>query len=244
MLTRYKQRIVNETWAQDVQLAQTIVAVDYAVGEFEMADADYRAIIRATEERLRQHGDCHLGVGWPKAADADTRYRVMLDVIRPPTSIPSMLDFGCGAAHLYDYMQREVIVDIDYSGLDISPDFIGLCQSKHPGVKFHCADVLTSPDDLPATDYVIMNGVFTEKRELSFDAMFEYMQTTLSLIFSKVRVGMAFNVMSKQVDWERDDLFHLPMDVLATYLCRDVTRNFIIRNDYGLYEYTTYVYKS
>lgn len=209
-----------------------------------MVDADYRAIIRATEERLRQHGDCHLGVGWPKADDAETRYRIMLDVIRPQTSNPSILDFGCGAAHLYDYMQQKDIAEIDYSGLDISSDFIDLCQSKHPEVTFHCADVLNSPDDLPVTDYVIMNGIFTEKRELSFDEMLKYMQTTLTLIFSKVRIGIAFNVMSKQVDWERDDLFHLPMDVLSGFLCRNLTRNFIIRNDYGLYEYTTYVYKS
>jgi SAM-dependent methyltransferase len=209
-----------------------------------MVDADYGAIIRATEERLRQHGDCHQGVGWPKAEDAETRYRVMLAVIRPQTPNPSILDFGCGAAHLYDYMQRNEIANFDYTGLDISPDFIDLCQSKHPGVTFQCADVLVSPDLLPVTDYVIMNGIFTEKRELSFESMLEYMQTTLKLIFSKVRIGIAFNVMSKQVDWERDDLFHLPMDVLANFLCRDVTRQFIFRNDYGLYEYTTYVYKS
>lgn len=168
----------------------------------------------------------------------------MLDVIRPQTPNPSMLDFGCGAAHLYDYMQRNKITSFDYTGLDISPDFIDLCQSKHPGVTFQCADVLVSPDLLPVTDYVVMNGIFTEKRELSFESMLEYMQTTLKLIFSKVRIGIAFNVMSKQVDWERDDLFHLPMDVLANFLCRDVTRQFIFRNDYGLYEYTTYVYKS
>jgi len=49
--------------------------------------------------------------------------------------------------------------------------------------------------------------------------------------------------MSKHVDWEREDLFHLPFDVLARFLTRMVTRNFVIRNDYGLYEYTTYVYR-
>ena len=48
--------------------------------------------------------------------------------------------------------------------------------------------------------------------------------------------------MSKQVDWERDDLFHLPLDLLADYLTRNLSRHFVIRNDYGLYEYTVYVY--
>jgi len=56
-------------------------------------------------------------------------------------------------------------------------------------------------------------------------------------------MGVAFNVMSKHVDWERDDLFHLPFDTLARYLIASLTRNFVIRSDYGLYEYTTYIYR-
>jgi hypothetical protein len=54
---------------------------------------------------------------------------------------------------------------------------------------------------------------------------------------------MAFNVMSKHVDWERDDLFHLPFDELGRWLVSSISRNFVIRADYGLYEYTTYVYR-
>lgn len=54
---------------------------------------------------------------------------------------------------------------------------------------------------------------------------------------------MAFNVMSKNVDWEREDLFHMPLDELSAFLTSSISRNFIIRNDYGLYEYTVYVYR-
>jgi hypothetical protein len=64
-----------------------------------------------------------------------------------------------------------------------------------------------------------------------------------SIAFAKARVGVAFNVMSTHVDWERDDLFHLPMDVLGSFLTKNLSRKFVIRSDYGLYEYTTYVYK-
>ena len=65
----------------------------------------------------------------------------------------------------------------------------------------------------------------------------------LMRVFAKARKGVAFNVMSKSVDWERDDLFHLSADRLITFLTKSLSRHFIIRNDYGLYEYTTYVYK-
>src|SRR5205085_1407005 len=91
--------------------------------------------------------------------------------------------------------------------------------------------------------YLVMNGVFTEKRELSFDEMLNYFKRLVARVFAHARIGVAFNVMSKQVDWERDDLFHLPLDTLAHFLTKELSRNFIIRNDYGLYEYTTYIYK-
>jgi hypothetical protein len=49
--------------------------------------------------------------------------------------------------------------------------------------------------------------------------------------------------MSHHVDWQRDDLFHLPFDTLAAFLRTEVSRHFLFRADYGLYEYTVYVYR-
>lgn len=45
----------------------------------------------------------------------------------------------------------------------------------------------------------------------------ELLQASAEAVVSKARRGLAFNVMSKQVDWERDDSFHLPMDVFASF---------------------------
>ena len=73
--------------------------------------------------------------------------------------------------------------------------------------------------------------------------MLDYFKQLVKAVFSKARKGLAFNVMSKDVDWERDDLFHLSFDELSKFLTEEVSRNFVIRNDYGLYEYTVYIYK-
>ena len=73
--------------------------------------------------------------------------------------------------------------------------------------------------------------------------MFEYFQKLIAATFAKANVGIAFNVMSKAVDWEREDLFHMPADLLIQFMAKKLSRNFIIRNDYGLYEYTVYLYK-
>ncbi|HWB62070.1 MAG TPA: class I SAM-dependent methyltransferase, partial [Chitinophagales bacterium] len=155
----------------------------------------------------------------------------------------SVLDFGCGTAHLYQYILNNGYANIDYSGLDISEKFVEVAKGKYPDKNFYCADILSPESKLPQFDYVVMNGVFTEKRELSFDEMFAFFQQMLERIFDLTNKGVAFNTMSKAVDWEREDLFHLPTDLLINFLTKKLTRNFIIRNDYGLYEYTTYIYK-
>jgi len=213
-------------------------------GEAVNDDPDYHAIVRYYESCLARHGDTHRGVDWPDVHDADTRYRVMSEVIRRHEAPVTLLDFGCGAAHLYEWMLRHGMPGVAYSGLDLSPRFVELSRQKFPRQTFYQADLLTDPDAIPEFDYVVMNGVFTEKRELPFPAMLEYLERLVGAVFAKARIGIAFNVMSKHVDWERDDLFHLPHDTLAAFLNRRVSRHFVMRNDYGLYEYTTYVYRS
>ena len=136
---------------------------------------NYLKIISHYEDCLERYGDSHLGVDWPNLADAETRYQVMLEVIRSPlTSNISILDFGCGASHMYEYIQKKNLQHIDYSGLDISEKFIELSKKKFPYIPYYCLDILQDHAELPVFDFVIMNGVFTEKRELAFDEMYEY----------------------------------------------------------------------
>jgi hypothetical protein len=206
----------------------------------------YTPIIRFAESFLEKYGDNYLGVGWTKSQeDADTRYRVMLELMPASThdNNISLLDFGCGASHLYDYILREKIPNIEYSGLDVSEKFLALSQAKFPSIKYYNVDILEEPHRLEAFDYIVMNGVLTTKCDLPFEEMWEYFTSLLGRVYEKARHGLAFNVMSKQVDWERNDLFHVSMDDIAGFLTANLARNFVIRHDYGLYEYTVYVYR-
>ena len=206
----------------------------------------YGKIVRRCEEFLEEHGDNFRGVGWTKGQhEADARYQTMLELIRPQASDTSvtLLDFGCGAAHLYEYiLQHGLEKRIAYTGLDVSAPFLSLSRGKFPDVMFLEHDILQSPEPLPIFDYVVCNGIFTMKCDLSFESMMQYCEAAISKLFAAARIGLAFNVMSKQVEWERDDLFHVPFDTMATFLTNHLSRNFVFRHDYRLYEYTTYVY--
>ena len=65
----------------------------------------YTTIVDHYEDCLEKHGDNHLGVDWPNIDDVDKRYHVMLDIIRLPIDKNvTLLDFGCGTAHLLEFI--------------------------------------------------------------------------------------------------------------------------------------------
>lgn len=195
------------------------------------------------EGNLARHGDSFQGVGWTKSqANTDLRYQVMLELIRE-RGAASLLDFGCGAAHLLDHMVASKMTEVVYSGLDLSGEYLRLCRAKHPGSTFYQDDILSPDAQVPVHDYVVMNGIFNYKGNHSFDEMWEYCQSLLLSVDKLARRGFAFNAMTKHVDWERDDLFHLPLGLVSDFVAEKISRNFVIRHDYGLYEYTVYVYR-
>ena len=206
------------------------------------SDLSYLQIMEHYESCFAREGDSHKGVDWPNLYDANLRYKIMSDLFMGRENI-ELLDVGCGLGHYLDYLNtHNISQDIQYTGLDISPIFIQHCRKKYPDSKFIQHDLLVSP--LPFhTDFAVMNGVFTIKNAITQQAMFSFLKEMLHSIYSSCRVGMAFNLMSKNVDWERDDLFHVSIDELTAFLSREISRHFLIRHDYGLYEYTVYVYK-
>ena len=204
----------------------------------------YLNIVAHYENCFKRFGDSHLGVDWLNKEEAERRYRVMLEVIdKSITRKISLLDFGCGVSGLYNYILEQRISNVEYSGLDISSTFVDACQTKYPNLRYFTVDILDQNSFLPNFDYIVMNGVFTEKLTLSFDEMFSYFCKMTEKVFSLCNYGMAFNVRSELVDNFDEELFHLSMDKLGHFISRKISKSFVIRNDYGLEEYTVYVYR-
>jgi SAM-dependent methyltransferase len=202
----------------------------------------YLAIVESCESDLLEFGDNFRGVGWTKKKEyADLRYQVMLDLLRGDDPV-SLLDVGCGAAHLLQYMRAHKYDHVDYSGLDLSQAFLAVSRAKFPEITFYDEDILADNVSVPDHDYLVMNGLFNWRGESSHEEMWAYCQAMIKRAFEMARVGIAFNVMSKYLDWEREDLFHLGFDTLASFLDMEISRHFTLRHDYGLFEYTAYVY--
>jgi SAM-dependent methyltransferase len=208
----------------------------------------YLGLVQYYETLLERFGDSHLSVAWPVEADAIVRHHVMLSVVREPLTGPGplrLLDFGCGAGHLLDTISSSDHAEVEYIGLDISRRFIELCRSKYPDRRFFCVNPfdVDAMAAVPACDYVVMNGVLTVRDEMTYDEMWDFARGLVEVAYGKAKTGLAFNVMSTHVDWERDDLFHVPFDEMARFVRSRLSRHYRFRADYGLHEYTCFVYR-
>lgn len=208
----------------------------------------YQEIAEYYENCYKIHGDSNLGVNWPKNEDIPIRHQVHFDLIaysktENPIEKISLLDFGSGLGHFYGWLKETKKSIPKYTGVDINQCMCEAASKKYPEVMFHNVDLLKEDICFPIFDFIVINGVFTVKHTLNHSEMKEFFETTLKKLWKCCNHGLSFNVMSKQVDWEREDLFHVSLDDLAIFLKQNLSRNFVIRNDYELYEYTTYVYK-
>lgn len=181
-------------------------------------------------------------VGWRYGAPE--RHEVMLEIVRERDEPLTLLDVGCGVGHLADHLARAGRPLITLSAVELNPEMAAIARRRHPEVPVYEVDILTGDGEgLPVFDYVVMNGLLTYRGIHGVDQMLEYLSALLRAAFRHARRGIAFNTMSIQVDAPRDELLHLPIDTVVSFAARELSRHIVVRHDYGLYQYTTYVYR-
>jgi dTDP-4-amino-4,6-dideoxygalactose transaminase len=211
-----------------------------------MIDRPEDALLAHYDQMLGRFGDTAQGAHWPNERDRQIRFDVMLDLLegRPATPVV-LVDLACGTGELLARIRARGLAHLEYVGVDRSAKALELARSKFPGARFHELDVNAPGADLGLLDcdYLVANGLFTFKHTMSRESMHDFVHSTVRRVWPRVRRGMAFNVMSKIVDWEREDLYHASMDEMATLLHELAGRRVRLRADYGLYEFTCYAWR-
>ena len=208
---------------------------------------DWSALVTHYERCLERHGATPEGVDWPNAADLAVRFDILLGLLDGASAEPRpvVLDLGCGPGLLLDYLRATGRLEtVEYRGIDLSPAMVVAARARWPDRDISCRDVVKNPLPEQSVDYVIMNGVLTEKQTLSHEVMTALAKELIVAAFAAARVGIAFNAMSRHVDWQRPELFHWGFDELAAFLRERVSRHYAFRSDYGLYEHTTFVWRA
>lgn len=210
---------------------------------------NYKNIYKHYETCFSKYGDTCKGLDWPNYKDMILRYKIMLDINNfYNLNKFSILDFGAGTGNLYEYINNIINkknnYKIEYSALDISSIFCDTIKKKYDNINVYNIDIIKDNIDyLPIFDYIVLNGVFTEKRNLSEDEMWDFLTNILLKIYPKVKYGISFNVMTPIVDWKDDKLFYLSFDKISRFIKENFSKKFVINQSYGLWEYTVYILK-
>ena len=155
-----------------------------------------------------------------------------------------LLDVGCGLGFLLDWFAENDLLDrIDYTGVELSAPMFDVVSKRWPSQRFQFRDIRVEPYSENSFDFCIICGIFTVKNGNSYEETLALAQGVLKAAWGSVTLGMGFNSMSKHVDWERDDLFHWPLDDIMAFCKRDLSRHVSFKHDYGLWEATTIVRK-
>lgn len=194
-------------------------------------------------EKFADYGATPEGVDWGSDVQKMLlRYDKMLDVIQKPLAYkPTLLDVGCGFGGLCSYTIKNNI-EIDYTGIDIVENMIEWAVKNVSDGEFLLGDILH--EEFPRKyDYVICNGILTQKLDTPGLKMDEFAGELIRKLFSICKVGVAFNVMTTKVNFYSNNLYYRNPAELLAWCMSEISTKIRIDHAYPLFEYTVYLYR-
>lgn len=170
------------------------------------------------------------------------RFACLVEYIQKDHSI---LDLGCGLGHFFEFMKKNNFT-ANYCGADIVGEFILNCQERFSREEKVNFVLLDDNSKLPRDfDFIIVSGMFNNKRYNNEDFMLE----TIRNMFEVCNVGIAFNAMSKHVDYEEEHLYYTDPEALFTFAKSELGGYPVLNHSYKLeknafpHDYTLTIFK-
>lgn len=208
-----------------------------------MTDPITRELREHYARTFEEHGPTIQGVDWGTDDERlKLRYEKMAAVIEPAAGpAPSLLDVGCGFGGLLGYLEERGAA-VAYTGIDVVPSMIEHASRAFPSAEWVCGDIFEFTPGRQF-DYVVCNGILTQKLTATVPEMDAFADRLIRVLMDLCARGVAFNVMSTQVNFRADNLYYRdPVELLAS--CLALTPRVRLDHLYPpLYEYTMYLGK-
>jgi trans-aconitate methyltransferase len=192
------------------------------------------------KEAFKSNGDSPSSVLWPKGRQ-ELRFHALTKNIAYEKRAFSVLDFGCGLAHLKPFLDKHY-KDIEYTGVDVVEEFIDHNSKKHKDSSFYLAHEFENLDK--KFDYVFASGVFNilyDKDELIHSKqVFEI----IVKLFERANCYLAVDFMTDRVDFKDGRSFHANPEEMLRLFLKNISRRVIIDHSYLPYEFSITAFKN
>ena len=204
-----------------------------------MQSKQRQRIIARHKSSLYQHGYGPQSLYWQDGQVQQLRFEVLLRC--GIKSGDSVLDVGCGLADLKYYLDERGI-EVDYHGVDLSPDLVEAAQTRDPQLSLVVGDLFDLDPPAESYDWVLLSGALNEP--LGDNG--EYMARCITRMYQVARKGIAFNLLNADYGWSEQQLYQLqpysPADVIK--LLQKLSTDVCSRDDYLETDVSYFVWKS
>jgi SAM-dependent methyltransferase len=180
-------------------------------------------------------------VGWGTQEKQDLRFKKLLGVIEDKSELFTVNELGCGYGELVKYCKRNDFNLGTYHGYDISEKMLEAAKEYIGGENvrlYHESEIKTQ------ADYTIASGIFNVRFDEDKEAWGNFVKNTISHMYKSSNKGIAFNFLTKYVDWEAEDLYYADPAFYFDFCKRELSKYVNVIHDYNLYEFTITMVKA
>jgi hypothetical protein len=130
-----------------------------------------------------------------------------------------------------------------YTGIDVVADMIFSAKARQPQRSWIVGDFLTWDSDRKY-DFVVANGLLTQKMGTSIMDMNRFAQSLIIKMFDTCRIGVSFNMMSTFVNFQAPNLYYRSPSEMVAWCTSEVTPHVKLNAHYiPWFEYTISLFK-
>ena len=199
-----------------------------------------RSVVDYYESKLAQFGPTAKGMDWNGEASQALRFSVLCGICDLDGT--SVHDVGAGAGHLLSYFKDKGL-NVEYSGSDLSESMVKAALEGHPKAQITRRDILTAKG-AERYDVVMCSGLFHVKLRAAEKDWQVFVRSMIRKMYEMCRIGIAFNLMSDRIDYREKALYYSNPGEMLDFCRMELSPHVLLRQDYPLHEYTTYVYRN
>ena len=178
------------------------------------------SIKSAYTRRFKQRGAQAEGVFWASRISQTARFeQVLADMKNEFGSTRfSLADVGCGYGALFNYIRsKPAWYQIEYSGVDITPEMVRYCKREHPAHKdrFSLGRMPKHP-----VDFAVFVGTFNLCHTDNYQLWEDYILRQLAANWVRVRYGLILNITSLETAKINNHIFYVHPNAFAKKLAK------------------------